>query len=165
MSAEYGETVTIPCTVTSAIVPEWTIGYSNGTTIHLLNFQNLPAYFKFSYEGIQVSVEDLKLNLTNYSCSIHYILPDLNSGIFTTAVVQSRTGVLTINFPFVVFRLLSQHDTGVHSAHVREGETINFRVIKEGGENYTYYVTVHSTGMSRLLNFSSDYHYFFYLIL
>lgn len=116
-----------------------------------------PDYFTLTImptrEGIDVTVQDLRINLTRYSCSFHYLVPDPMSDAFLVKEVESHAGLLVINFPAVFFRLLSlsQFDRGIHDTYVRKGETISFRIIKQGDENYTFNATVHSTGMTPLV--------------
>ena len=146
MSADYGETVEFPCTSTSRVVPMWIIGNSNGTISSYRAHVLLPAHIKHTLEGIDVTIQDTKLNLTNYTCLLEVYIPNPTTGDPSRGPLQSQTGILTVDFPSISFYLLLQHDRGVH---VREGEMIYFRIIKEGGGNHTYNVTVKSTGIIR----------------
>ena len=147
VSAVYGETAHFPCTSTSRVVPMWTIGNSDGTISFYPAHVHLPAYITQTPEGIDVTIQDFKLNLTNYTCSLEAFVPNPTTGLPSAISLHSHTGILTITFPPVSFYLLSQHGQGNHSAHVREGETIFFQVIKEGGGNHTYNVTTNITGI------------------
>ena len=151
VSAEYGDTVLIQCRSTSNTIPKWIIGYPNGSFSPILHADSLPAYIRVIAEGISVSVTNVKYNFTNYTCSLDHIVPDLTSGIFKVVPLWSFTGILTINFPRVSFHLESQYGTKIKNIFVREGEMIELKIIKKGGENYTYNVTVHITGLTTKL--------------
>ena len=146
MSAEFGETVKFPCFLTdtsiSQTIPLWKVGYPNGTIL-TYTAGHFPKDITLAYDGINVFIQDSKFNMTNFTCSIQRYTPNLKTGNLSVTQIESHTGILTITFPSVSFHLISQHDIRVH---VREGETVYFQVIKKGGENYTYNVTLHSTG-------------------
>ena len=152
MSAEYGGTVEFQCTSTSNTLPQWIIGYPNGSVSLILYASILPDHIRVIAEGIVVSVTNLTYNLTNYTCIFNHLVPNLNSGIFEVAQLRSRTGILTIIFPNVIFHLaVSQNGKSVNSVYVRKGQTIYLKIRKTGGGNYTYNVSVHSTaGMASL---------------
>lgn len=143
VSAEYGDAAVIHCRTTSQLVPKWTIGYPNGTISRYLNAVILPVFISVIPEGIVVSLTSLKYNLTNYTCIIDHIVPNPTSGIFEIVPLHSRTGILTIIYPSVTFYLASEYDTNI--VYIRKGETMYLKILKKGGENYTYNVTLYST--------------------
>ena len=123
----------------------WIIGYPNGSTFSYPAITHLPTYITPSANGINITVQDLKLNMTNYTCSLDVLVPDPMSGLISHMPLLSRTGTLIITFPVVLFRIFSQQNN--HSSTIRRGETLPFQIIKEGGGHYMYNVTVRSTGM------------------
>ena len=152
MSAEYGDTVEYQCASTSNTLPGWIIGYPNGSESRIFYASILPDHIKVIAEGIVVSVTNLTYNLTNYTCIINHFVPNLNNGIFEVVPLRSHTGLLTIVFPPVAFRLaVTQNGKSVNSVYVRKGQTIHLKLMKKGGDSYTYNVSVHSTAGMALL--------------
>ena len=142
MSAKYGDTVIINCRATTQVIPTWIIGYPNGS---ITNITILPAYVTIIPEGLVVSVTNLRYNLTNYTCLIYHYVPNLRSGQLEHVPIRSHTGILTINLPLVSFCLVLQYNAEINSVSVRKGGTIDLKIMKKEGDDFTYNVTLHST--------------------
>lgn len=157
--ADYGETVTINCSVSSRLVPLWTIGYSNGTV--LPPSSSPPSHMSITAGGLDVTIQDFSLNISNYMCSTQAYDVILKSGQTVSYLQNSSMGVLTINYFSAIFSLISQSsrysDSDAHVANITKGEAIRLTIKKEKGGSYVQYiVTVHSLSGKRIINIDSN---------
>ena len=151
--AGYGETVIIPCIITTTTAPVWRIGYSNGTLLSHYSSSS-STYMSVAADGLKVSIQDLALNVSNYTCSFEWWDVILESGITHSVIQRSDTGILTINYFSATFSLISQNSIEPHVTYITKGETIHLTIKKEGGGSYN--VTVHSTSKRILINNSNN---------
>ena len=104
----------------------------------------LPINHIVTSKGLNVTVEDLELNLTTYQCFYTMFVPDEHRiGYYKPVAVNSTIGSLMINFPYTTFLLqLPQGST----TYARVGETIHFDAVKQGGGNFTFILALEITG-------------------
>ena len=150
VTTELGVTVLIPCSkaregAEQITLPHWIIEFSNGTTI--TPSLPLPINHVPTSEGLNVTVNDVALNLTSYTCYYEYLFP-VSGSEFTSRTVMSNTGILTISNLLLNFYLEFTDDraTNKNLIYSRSGEKIGFSIIKNGTGDFTVNVTINSSG-------------------
>ena len=123
----------------SRSAPHWKIKFSNGTTMYSFR-DNLPFNHVLTATGLSVTIEDIELNFTAYTCYYLILVPDGRNN--RPLRVYSNTGYLTINFPYTAFSLSPLESS---KTYFRVGENISFIVIKRGGGNFSFNVTVNTS--------------------
>ena len=118
-------------------LPLWQIRFSNKSTIIVIGRDNLPPNHVRNATGLSVTVEDIELNFTAYTCFYLINVPYAES--YQPCRVYSNTGYLTINFPHTAFILSLPAGS---KPYVSVGQSINFLVNKQGGGDFTFNVTV-----------------------
>ena len=125
----------------SVPAPHWQIKFSNSSIITTTSQRDLPLNHVSNETGLSVMVEDIELNITAYRC--YYLIFIPYGETYCACPIYSNTGYLTIKFPYTTFYLRLYSTT-----HVRVGESISYSVIKTGGGDFTFNVTVSTTGKS-----------------
>lgn len=152
ITANLGRTVHFPCSrktdnnVHSTVRPKWWLTFSNGTTTKdVTRFSNLQE----GWRGLNVTVQDLDFNLTSFTCFYVILVPDPDPNVndYTALSINSTSGFLTINFPMTNFSLKLPES---RAPFARVGDPFDFIVIKQGGGNYRFNVTLVITGQAAL---------------
>ena len=148
ITANLGGVAFFPCSRVSeegqhTTLPHWDITFSNGSTLQ----NDFPSNHTLRPDGLEVTVEDIRLNLTAYTCFYEILMPNNRHHLSYSAYpVLSTSGYLTITFPNTTFSLYESR------SHRKIGETFQFVLRKYGGGNFTFNVTLHTTGKtSRIL--------------
>lgn len=97
------------------------------------------------WRGLNVTVQDLDFNLTSFTCFYVILVPDPDPNVndYTALSINSTSGFLTINFPMTNFSLKLPES---RAPFARVGDPFDFIVIKQGGGNYRFNVTLVITG-------------------
>ena len=148
ITTELGVTVLIPCSkvregAEQVTLPNWIIEFSNGTTI--TPSLPLPVNHVPTSEGLNVTVNDVALNLTSYTCFYEYLFPGSGSE-FVIRTVMSNTGILTISNLLLNFYLEFTDDRATNKIYGRRGERIDFSILKNGTGDFIVNVTINSSG-------------------
>lgn len=148
MTTELGVTVLIPCSkaregAEQVALPHWIIRFSNGTTV--TPSLPLPVNHVPTLEGLNVTVKDIALNLTSYTCYYEYLFPESGSQ-FISRTIMSDTGILTISNLLFNFYLEFTDDWATNKVYGRSGENIGFSIIKNGTGDFIVNVTINSSG-------------------
>ena len=133
--------VFFPCTRANedgqhSTLPHWDITFPNGSRL----YNDLPSNHVLRPNGLEVTVEDIRLNLAAYTCFYDILVPSNNHFSYSASPIYSESGILTISFPNTVFSLVNNR------IHRRIGETFNFTLRKYGGGDFKFNVSLHTTG-------------------